>query len=94
MIPHETVLSPLVGLLQSLKNLGAVSLAHPLKHALQFLDVQFKVRQLRRRNRKKSEENKIKRLFLICRRRWRLKSATDHLVPQTQIIVNQSENVV
>ena len=87
MAPPEMGLSPLVGLLQRL----TILMAHPLKHALNIFDERFKVR---RRNRKKSEENKIKRLYLICRRRWRLKSATDHLVPQTQIIVNQAENVV
>ena len=51
MIP-EMGLSPLTGLLQSLKILLAVSQAHPLKHALTNFDEQFKVRR-RQRNRKK-----------------------------------------
>ena len=38
MAPPEMGLSPLVGLLQSLKILLAVSLAHPLKHALKIFD--------------------------------------------------------
>ena len=38
MTPPEMGLSPLVGLLQSLKILLAVSLAHPLKHALKIFD--------------------------------------------------------
>ena len=36
-LPPETVLSPLVGLLQSLQILRVVSLAHPLKTAEKFL---------------------------------------------------------
>ena len=54
--PPEMGLSPLVGLLQSLNILGAVSLAHPLKHDLKIFDEWVKVRQLWRRNR----ENPIK----------------------------------
>ena len=51
----EMGLSPLVGFLQSLKILEAVSLAHPLKHALNIFDKRFKVQQLRRGNREKSD---------------------------------------
>ena len=80
MLPPETALSPLVGLFQSIQIFTAVSQAHPLKKNLQIFDEWFKVRQLRRQNREKSEEKKLLRLFLIFRRRRRLKSTPNRTI--------------
>ena len=70
MKPPKMALSPLVGLLQRLQIVMAVSAAHPLKNEWTIFDEQVKVRRLQRRNRQK-----LRRLFLICRRRGRLKAA-------------------
>ena len=73
MIPPEMALSPPEGLLQSLQTLMTVSLARPLEKTWKIYDERVKVRQLQRRNCEKSKLKKIRRLFLICRRRRRLK---------------------
>ena len=75
--PWQLALSPLVGLLQSLQALMAVGLASPSSSKrTENFDERVKVRRLWRR------------LFLICRRRQRLKSAPNLTID------NQAKKVV
>ena len=59
MTPPEMGMSPLVGLLQSIKILMAVSLVYPLKHALKICYERFEVRRRWRRNHEKSDLKKV-----------------------------------
>ena len=65
MIPPETALSPLVGLLQSLQILIVVSLAHSLKSARKIFYERFQVRRLRQQNCEKFDLKKDKRDYFL-----------------------------
>ena len=65
MIPPETALSPLAGLLQSLQILIVVSLAHSLKSARKKFYERFQVRRLRQQNCEKFDLKKDKRDYFL-----------------------------